>query len=292
MKFNACSSSRRVPLFVTILGMFGAAVACGSSEITLGENASPIVTPDADAGEASDNACEAAGGACADGTTARCARLAEGALRDACAAGGPTSVCCLPACPMLSPPAPDFCKDDATPIPVEDASGCITGYRCPPENDCEAAGGACVNGLVARCARLGSGRLETACSHLDGQGSVGACCLPACQPPPPIAPCPSSMESVPEYDASGCLVGATCVTRCASVGGECRDPQLPVVCDRPAPNTAQYSCEDDTGGGPNDFCCLHACPVLSPPGPGFCLPGKTPTPIKDATGCVTGYDCK
>lgn len=37
--------------------------------------------------------------------------------------------CCLPECPALSPPHPDFCKD-GTIVPRKDATGCNVGFDC------------------------------------------------------------------------------------------------------------------------------------------------------------------
>jgi hypothetical protein len=84
--------------------------------------------------------------------------------------------CCLPECPVLSPPHPSFCPD-GTIVPRKDDTGCVVGFDCvaPAPNACEAAGGACVGLSPSSCP---SGNWADASTHGCG-GAVGVgCCLP------------------------------------------------------------------------------------------------------------------
>lgn len=80
--------------------------------------------------------CAPATATCADGYAASCQNTCSGGACSTCTpscAGhdAPPSVNVTTACPLLSAPSPDFCRDGAS-RPKYDASGCITGYECIP----------------------------------------------------------------------------------------------------------------------------------------------------------------
>lgn len=89
---------------------------------------------------------------------------------------------------------------------------------------------------------------------------------PSCEPEPPPPPPPA--------------------TQCEAKGGTCVGLS-PAACEEGFfADASTHAC----GGGIGVGCCI-ACPVLSPPAPGFCPDGVV-EPRTDESGCVRGFDCK
>ncbi len=85
---------------------------------------------------------------------------------------------------------------------------------------------------------------------------------------------------------------------CASVGGACVGLSPSSCVNGTWADAKEVSC----GGGIGVGCCIEnptppppppppPCPVLSPPGPGFC-PNGIVTPKKNAQGCTIGFTCE
>lgn len=53
----------------------------------------------------------------------------DGECDDFCDAPDPD---CASTCPTLSPPAPNFCENDARPLPIHE-NECVVGYECPTD---------------------------------------------------------------------------------------------------------------------------------------------------------------
>jgi hypothetical protein len=169
-------------------------------------------------------------------------------------AGCTTGYDCVPSCPMPSPPAPGFCSD-GTIVTGTDTNGCTT-YDCVrPTNACTAAGGACVGLAPASCP---NGTWGDAATHGCGGGVGVGCCLPVpvkCPMPTPPAPgfC-SDGRIVTGKDANGCRT-YDCVrptNACTAAGGACVG-LAPASCPNGTwGDAATHSC----GGGVGVGCCL------------------------------------
>src|SRR5689334_6788644 len=91
-------------------------VACTSSTDDSGSNTA------ADLKKKKANTCAAAGGTCVGLSPTSCQNGYWADATKASCGSGLGVGCCLE-CPTLSPPAPNFCADDATPTPLKDANG-------------------------------------------------------------------------------------------------------------------------------------------------------------------------
>ena len=110
---------------------------------------------------------------------------------------------------------------------------------------------------------------------------------------PVLAACSGNTAEDPATDGDGsdptasvdAEVKAGRKKSCAAVGGACVGLSPSSCTGGHFADAAKVSC----GGGVGVACCV-ACPVLSPPAPGFC-PTGTVVPRTDPDGCATGFDC-
>lgn len=148
-------SARHVLLLGALLVM-GAAAACATSDLVVGDDA-PASPPAADGGEAA-------------------APLADASPADSFVPLGPDggdAAPDAPSCPDLSQPSPGFCGGAAY-APTYAASGCINGFECTPMT-CATGGGACVALSPGSCA---SNHVGTPTDYSCGGGLGTMCCLP------------------------------------------------------------------------------------------------------------------
>ena len=161
------------------------------------------------------------------------------------------------------------------------------GNATPPAlMQCESKGGRCTGVSPTACSE---GFFTDADDFSCGPGVGVGCCwaCPALSPPAPGF-CPNGTIQ-PRKDEAGCVRAFDCVpnakTACESKGGRCTGISPTSCSEGFFADADDFSCGSGVGVG-----CCWACPVLSPPAPGFC-PNGTIQPRKDEAGCVRGYDC-
>jgi hypothetical protein len=178
---------RRALAIVATAATIGSFIACGTTDLIVGDDTAADSSPPLDASTSDssplplDSGADAKSDAKPDAPTAcaapatcmpssePCMTLAAGST---CAAA--SEVCCAQTCPQLSPPAPTFCDGGPIAAQYNPSSKCIVGYACAPVA-CTAAGGQCVGLAPGACP---NGHLGDATKYSCGGGVGSTCCLP------------------------------------------------------------------------------------------------------------------